>query len=62
MKVEQSIRNIEEELSTLDAMVVALAELLDRKGLITHSEWDEEVRRLLAVEGRLTQLRNRTRK
>jgi len=47
---------IEEELAILDAMVVSLAELLERKGILTQEEWDSRVWARLSEDAKLRKI------
>lgn len=35
--------NLKSELRTLNKMLVALVDLLEEKGILTHEEWDKKV-------------------
>lgn len=38
------IKEIAEELDTLDTMLSALVELLEEKGILTQEEWEEKIK------------------
>src|SRR3990172_6102610 len=52
LKVDAVVGNLQEEIDTPEAMVVALAELLDRRIPTIRDEWEGEVRRLLIGSGK----------
>ncbi len=53
---QDRVKAIEEDLAILDAMVVSLVELLERKGIVTQNEWDSMVKAKLAEGARLREM------
>lgn len=45
MKKKDTTRELAEELDLMDDMLTSLVELLEEKGVITHEEWEEKIRR-----------------
>lgn len=49
-KHEQTSTNqIASELDVHDSMITSLAEILEKKGIITQDEWDRQIKRKIAV-------------
>jgi len=45
VKKKDTTRELAEELDLMDDMLTSLVELLEEKGVITHEEWEEKIRR-----------------
>ncbi len=57
MTIKQDrVKAIEEELEILDAMLVSLVELLERKGVVSQEEWDSHVRARLREDAQLRKM------
>lgn len=53
-----AVKEIAEELDIFDDMLNALVELLEEKGILTHEEWEERVRKKVDEAGKLKSYRN----
>jgi hypothetical protein len=52
------LKELEEEISILNKMLVSLVDLLEKRSILTHEEWEAEVRKKLKESGSLTKFRD----
>ena len=50
-KEKDKVRELEEEVDTLDTMLSSLIEILEEKGILTQDEYEKRVRRKVEREG-----------
>lgn len=51
-------REIAEELDVMDDMLDALVELLEEKGILTHEEWEDRIRKRIEKNKKLNSYRD----
>ena len=43
-------RDLAEEIDLLDTMLTSLVELLERKGIVTQEEWENQIKKNVRIE------------
>lgn len=57
-KKKDLTREIAEELDTLDIMLSSLVDVLEEKGILTHDEWEKQIKANIEKSTRKTKYRD----
>jgi hypothetical protein len=47
--VSKTKKELEEEVALLDTMLTSLVDLLEDKGILTHEEWEKQIKKQVKV-------------